>query len=1302
MPPKTTSKSSNANNASTDGDINISVTIVKRIALPASPAEVPAVDPAAAPPPSPPISVEGYRIRTFSSWSACAATSPIFGDPNTLCWSLPPENTSSTQTRATFMIPCDAQNLNDGEAVKSFHANPFLFFTVYYVTWAGVSLRQFLAMDCSALLVDSSPLRLTRLLDKDHEVEIVVTAKKAFLSWEKVLPWQPLVFHWQFLGDYPVYEEEQEGQAVQGLYLHATLPVVPGLVRPVLLFPSSPPNAEGKRQARWPLEQKVILLPGLGDASQLRDVLSSTTFSVELFQDDWLERALPSALWGQYCQLVQQEPGGLQLPEPPPAAAPPAGGAEPAGKGGKKGAAAKAPPPAKTAAAAAAGEGAGKPLVYAQGQSAMLPSDQLLFEAIQKAWKEGRQLRPHGSARFRLEALLDPAADLQHLFARKRLSDEERKAAVEEEEVVVKMETSDIEVRLEKPSRPSRWDLPSDLSLLSALQRTKQRQQQPPQPQEEEGSQQKGKQATQGVGRKWTRPRHELFLENQTFLRFSCEWHRKFDPQVKQLDSAVEVPINKRGDRHAKGEGDASLDKPVQPVKPASPRRRGAVSKGPSRAGSPAGTPSSRKASKAPLPRTDAEVDALLKERPFTRLLLLMRYDNDDLLRTLNDGLNALNHRALPDIQGTVRSYSLTAKEHEAAERGELDLLSGFMVLDNDQRLVVLEGKAAADGAMEALYMDYLYPWKEDKEVVMLCNPQVLFATRAYPDFLPDLRRIRIRGSLAHLASQAEIYNRQQVEELAFQAVDALLSLKRCQDLRAAKLFDIFPTQPALLKLELLYGEAISRADMDGTLKIEFLERHEDHNIFLQQRRTRGTSSSPPSPSSHSEGSTSSRSAWVPTDCRNEAFEEVLRERKKNGGCTTDFLAPHRLLRRQLWQDMLRRREEEEEEAAVNPQPQVYLYSQQRENTKEKLWKDWRGRVAGDHSAVYTFSAAFLSQSVSPVDDEEEKKKELQASQTAWMTQKGFQYPKPRTRAELLALPQRPSPARVEDLKEPFQDDSDRKKTLQGTTDPKLASREKSFHSQTKAKGMFGALEPPRFEHEFQLRLIGDRQTLPRGQLVEGGHEDPNFFRSVHLGGDEQARLIAEAKKEEERKWRELVVVDTLDFKVGQMKVRDRPIQVDRTSDILHDEAKTAALKHLREMKSSRGANWNYTTAPLSLMSREPYAQNAAANALMRTTEPSKFVTIARMNLQASALAGQEQAATNAASSSSSSFLPFQASNNTDGTGKKAVTYKTVPRNLDFETHVQTKASFVAKRKHPPLERSSPECTGPKWQPPNN
>ena len=53
-----------------------------------------------------------------------------------------------------------------------------------------------------------------------------------------------------------------------------------------------------------------------------------------------------------------------------------------------------------------------------------------------------------------------------------------------------------------------------------------------------------------------------------------------------------------------------------------------------------------------------------------------------------------MNAHALPDIQGSLRSYTLTTEERQAAKSGSLDIITGFMMIDDDIRIVVIEGLA--------------------------------------------------------------------------------------------------------------------------------------------------------------------------------------------------------------------------------------------------------------------------------------------------------------------------------------------------------------------------------------------------------------------------------------------------------------------------------------------------------------------------------------------------------------------------------------------------------------------------------
>jgi hypothetical protein len=67
-------------------------------------------------------------------------------------------------------------------------------------------------------------------------------------------------------------------------------------------------------------------------------------------------------------------------------------------------------------------------------------------------------------------------------------------------------------------------------------------------------------------------------------------------------------------------------------------------------------------------------------------------------------------------------------------------------------------------------------------------------------------------------------------------------------------------------------------------------------------------------------------------------------------------------------------------------------------------------------------SQDFVSQTVCVVDEAQAEKDAKAESQATWLTKRGFQYPKPKTRSELLTHPQRPSEARVEELQEQFRD----------------------------------------------------------------------------------------------------------------------------------------------------------------------------------------------------------------------------------------------------------------------------------------
>jgi hypothetical protein len=432
------------------------------------------------------------------------------------------------------------------------------------------------------------------------------------------------------------------------------------------------------------------------------------------------------------------------------------------------------------------------------------------------------------------------------------------------------------------------------------------------------------------------------------------------------------------------------------------------------------------------------KMNDILSHSPFTRIILKFPYVDDDTLRLLNEGLSAINHDALPNIQGSIRSYSLETLEKEEALKGTLDIISGFMILDDDVRLVVLEGLAKPNGGIMRFYTEYLPKLQDNTDTYsILCNPSILFSTRLYPDFCPDLKRIRIRGKLDKLAKKSEIYNHRQVDISCYEGIDLLMTLLSLKDMKSSKLFNIYPSADSLNKIELLYGEAISRTDMDGTLKKEFLTSFKGK----RNRNTRSSttvggggsrpnsrgSSSPSRPgsrpgTSESHPSSSKRGSKPDfqqqqqqgaeeesqeeeedetsperrkrdfTDCRNPEFESYLQHRPTH---RINHLKENIKKRKEAYLNALYRRERKQEqykeslkktypsltdeEIAEGKYPSIHTYSTQSENYKIKAMNSLREEMKKNPTTVYTMSPDFISQTICIIDEDLYLKKEINA-----------------------------------------------------------------------------------------------------------------------------------------------------------------------------------------------------------------------------------------------------------------------------------------------------------------------------------
>lgn len=363
------------------------------------------------------------------------------------------------------------------------------------------------------------------------------------------------------------------------------------------------------------------------------------------------------------------------------------------------------------------------------------------------------------------------------------------------------------------------------------------------------------------------------------------------------------------------------------------------------------------------------------------------------------------------------------------------------------------------------------------------------------------------------------------------------------------------------------------------------------------------------------------RSQSHTTVCQNPDYEVVLRASRK---LTKDFLGEQRELRKQAWESMLQRTQERDTHAAETlratfgkdpSECKIFMYSMQKLNFKVAAFDEMRRQLAKTKNFTYTYSANFGSQTVSVAGVDEDHSSN--ARKKNWLTPSGFVYPRTRTRKELLTHPKRPVDAKITELAVPWDEPAPRYMSDK-PSDAHILSQERGFNSQFRAQEYFGFLEPVEFTRPFELKLVGDKTKLPRGNLIAGESSDPAFFRSVHLGGAESLRLVDEARAKEKADWQAKVVVDDTAFKVGGFSVRDKPIMVDRASDILKSEPAAHALKHLRTTKSHKGSDLSYQTAPVSILMTEEFGggKHKLKGILARRTDETQFVTARGPTLQ--------------------------------------------------------------------------------------
>jgi len=519
----------------------------------------------------------------------------------------------------------------------------------------------------------------------------------------------------------------------------------------------------------------------------------------------------------------------------------------------------------------------------------------------------------------------------------------------------------------------------------------------------------------------------------------------------------------------------------------------------------------------------------------FERAVFMFQYQDKFLLQKLKNVLDSLNSAALPQVR-SLRSYQLTIEEAVMAEQGSLDILTGVHIVDNDFRIIIVEG--LSDGAMNVLLREQFTRDRANGDAFkILSNTQVRYATRLYTSFHVELKMIRLRDPLTVILQGPNIYDITRVDPACYRALACLCEIRSASRSKVLMRNGIFPEASVLCKLESKYGESVSLVDIEGEQRTSTKQNRDNR----RQNETQQVEAD--ELSKHVEHH-SRRKAL--TDSHNKLYDKTKMSRVE-----IDYLKEHRHRRREVKLEtkdrMLERADSDAELLRMYGDniTQLPMYSGQKLNFKEWQMGQLRKKLAGSISATYTYSKDFQSLAFPLVDEGLVEQYQQSASKAKFITQDGFKYPAIRTSAECRQGNRTVSMARVEELHQPWEQ----------TT--KQASKVRDFDCiPTKDYEIFGGYN-------------------------KDGSKNPQFFTSVHQFGVQAMKEMKSDKVREEKEWKSKVVVDTLSMIPHQGATKQ--CQVDKYNDILQSKAAKKGLRIVRNAKLPSGKYVPLRRAPVSI-----------------------------------------------------------------------------------------------------------------------
>ncbi|XP_045846697.1 uncharacterized protein KIAA1257 homolog isoform X2 [Meles meles] len=367
--------------------------------------------------------------------------------------------------------------------------------------------------------------------------------------------------------------------------------------------------------------------------------------------------------------------------------------------------------------------------------------------------------------------------------------------------------------------------------------------------------------------------------------------------------------------------------------------------------------------------------DPELSGTQFGRIIFVFDSKKISLLYGLLQDITMINAKALDleahplrNIQQILSAFKMRVKIQESQD---LDVLTGFHLLDGKLHLLILEG--LADQGLKQLWDSHqsrITRAEQDKHKV-LYNSALRFRHRLYADLETVLYQVHLFKPLSQLMKHSALYIRSSVLQKAFQALTRIYSIcHHSTTLREVITRGLLPSSAMVKDLSQELGLPISQDDLaDGKLMVLPSQPAPCPERFLNQKSTLAY---------EIQAHRDKYLRWRNTMVLKSKGREPSFIQKNITGVYQLGKKPSKSVVKVI-------------RISAPAKDAVYNYSIQTLNSTELAKKELYREMAKEPRKRFTYSQKYLSAMVEPQDSEEEEKKAKKRSRQAWLTANGFQ-----------------------------------------------------------------------------------------------------------------------------------------------------------------------------------------------------------------------------------------------------------------------------------------------------------------------